>query len=295
MNDQEKENVQQASEETINKEQLDANTEKDWQEQQEHQAKISALLKRWKQYQNAECGYDPYTDQYIFFSPFCPKQQLQIGARLEPLVEAPEWGLDDAHKLTVNHYNALVLNSRTLLVIDVDYENRRYNKWAVENTDQLVGFMQDMAAVEARTTTKWSGETWRLYRTIHGARLICISRPFPLDSHWARDDFWNLSKFLGADPLYTQKCIEQRCYRARLTPKSHDESQVAIYSATLWDYRTQPHPEIAAALTLHDEVAGYCHHVERPAVTADVAARAEAEAEFLEELKKMGEPGQPTA
>jgi hypothetical protein len=267
-------------------------TQKEWEEQQ---AKIKALLERSEQYHQTKSGYDPYTDQYIYFSPFCPTQQLPVGATLEPLVEAPEWGLGDDHKLTLNHYNALVLNSRTMAVIDIDFDDRRLNKWAVDDIHQVVAYMQDMAALEQRTNTKWSKETWKLYRTIHGARLICISRPLPLDVYRAQGDFRHLCQFLGADPLYTQKCIEQRCYRARLTPKSHDESEVAVWVATLWDYRTQPHPEIAAALSLHDEVAGYCQQVERPTVNADLSAEAAlAEAEFLEELKNMGGPEQPT-
>jgi hypothetical protein len=152
---------------------------------------VKTLLDRAEKFHLVRAGYNDRTQEYVYFSAFCPKEQIPIGATLEPVVPAPEWNLDDNAKLTVNRNNALVLNTRNLLVIDVDFDDPHYNKWAVANVHQLVEHLQDLAALDAvrhapwemgdelapilapPPAFRWSDQTWILNTTQNGARLIC--------------------------------------------------------------------------------------------------------------------------
>lgn len=62
-----------------------------------------------------------------------------------------------------------------------------------------------------------SHEDWsvRLYRTPAGFRLLATNRPFsPNDA-----DVTAFFEAIGADPLYRRMCLNQSCFRARLTAK----------------------------------------------------------------------------
>lgn len=55
----------------------------------------------------------------------------------------------------------------------------------------------------------------RLYRTPVGFRVLALHRTF--DPHDAEvSDFFSA---IGADPVYVRMCLNQHCFRARLTPK----------------------------------------------------------------------------
>lgn len=58
---------------------------------------------------------------------------------------------------------------------------------------------------------------WRLrvYRTPAGLRLLALHRRFDPREDAVRDCF----DALGVDPLYARMCVNQNCFRARLTPK----------------------------------------------------------------------------
>jgi hypothetical protein len=233
---------------------------------------VKTLLERAKKYHFEKAGYDGRHEEYIYCSPFCPSEQIPVGAVLEPVVPASEWNLDDNAKLTINHYNSLILNSKNLLILDVDFADRRYNKWAVANIHQLIGYMHDLGALDAwryqdnhddlfagmEEKYLWSEQTWEISTTRNGARVICKSMPFPLDGWSERAQFLALCRFLGADPIYTQKCVEQRCYRARLTPKYSGDTNPVCMSLhkTLWVER-EPHPELKAQLDMHHQVSSY--------------------------------------
>jgi hypothetical protein len=55
----------------------------------------------------------------------------------------------------------------------------------------------------------------RLYRTPAGYRILATHQSFEADSSEAQHFF----KEVSADPIYVQMCINQRCFRARLTAK----------------------------------------------------------------------------
>jgi hypothetical protein len=103
---------------------------------------VKALLARIQTYRHRCVGYDDRKDQYLYHAPFCPEAQMPVGAALEPVVPAPEYRLDDNAAVTLNHYDALVLNSKNMLILDVDFDDRRYNKWAVANSKRRANHVE---------------------------------------------------------------------------------------------------------------------------------------------------------
>jgi hypothetical protein len=55
----------------------------------------------------------------------------------------------------------------------------------------------------------------RLYRTPAGLRLLATHRPFDPDEPAVRAFFADI----GADPVYVRMCLNQQCFRARVSPK----------------------------------------------------------------------------
>jgi len=55
----------------------------------------------------------------------------------------------------------------------------------------------------------------RLYETPAGLRLLATHRPFEPDAPDVREFF----DAVGADPVYVRMCLNQHCFRARLTGK----------------------------------------------------------------------------
>lgn len=55
----------------------------------------------------------------------------------------------------------------------------------------------------------------RLYRTPAGLRLLVTHQPFDPDSREVQEFF----AAVGADPIYVRMCLNQRCFRARLSGK----------------------------------------------------------------------------
>lgn len=219
---------------------------------------VTTLLETADKYKQQKLGCDEHGD-YVYWSPFCPPQQIPVGAHLEPVVPVDaEWGLNANVILTINHYNALVLNSKNLLMVDVDFGVARLNKWKCGGLQHLMHYMQDLAYLDGNNTeNRWSDQTWRVYTTANGARVICTSKPFPLEDRQNCIAFGRLCGFLQGDPLYCQKCMEQKCYRARLTPKAHEyDRPVCCYGGTLWEER-EAHPDLVRQLALHDAVTSY--------------------------------------
>ncbi len=57
---------------------------------------------------------------------------------------------------------------------------------------------------------------WRIYRTKAGFRLLATHRPVFPSEPLAEEAFQEFK----ADILYRKLCVNQKCFRARLTPKS---------------------------------------------------------------------------
>lgn len=125
--------------------------------------------------------------------------------------------------VTRNSYGCLVLNTARVMFVDIDLPSQEPKKLGffqrlfgkpvpppppIENHDSA------LAKVEAwtRANSDWG---WRIYRTRAGLRLLATQGLIDADSATAMDVF----EALGADPLYRKLCQNQKCFRARLTPK----------------------------------------------------------------------------
>jgi hypothetical protein len=118
-----------------------------------------------------------------------------------------------AGMVTRNHYGCLVLNAAHALFIDVD----------VLAPDQLAvdaigsydptwqGMFDDLRTVLAAE----AGESFRIYRTAAGFRVLATAKEYdPESTHSAE-----LMRAAGADSDFVDLCRIQNSFRARLSPK----------------------------------------------------------------------------
>jgi hypothetical protein len=135
--------------------------------------------------------------------------------------------------ITRNRYGALVLNSANVLFADVDLPMRviyyREPGWLGKLIGRLSGSkpedntrqaVQKKARDELRARFvqfQASHPTLcvRVYETAAGFRLVIANDLFSPDSDLAKQYLTEL----GSDPLYRKLCINQSCFRARLSPK----------------------------------------------------------------------------
>lgn len=153
-----------------------------------------------------------------------PVEQCPYEDSIEPVVDIDGFNDpgDDAW-LTVNQYNAVVLNSRNMLIADIDFGAERLNEYAgALDEDDVLDAMNalrvlDTALEGSFTELRFAEESFRVYRTHSGCRVICTSRCFahPEDAYFAK----RFMIFMKADRKYVRLCDAQDCYRARLTPK----------------------------------------------------------------------------
>jgi hypothetical protein len=116
--------------------------------------------------------------------------------------------------LTRNSYGAEVLNTARLLFLDVDVPEaslsgkvRRLFGGASPDEDALSTLRQALR--------EYGLATFRIYRTASGFRVMAVDREF----NPTAPDTHDLMKKTGTDPAFSQLCLVQRSFRARLTPK----------------------------------------------------------------------------
>ncbi len=122
--------------------------------------------------------------------------------------------------ITRNRMGALVLNTRDLMFIDVDFPAQPLFSGLGRLVKRLLGFAADSVeqAVQERIEQQLNElghYRARLYRTRQGFRCAIVDRPISPGSSESE----LLLEKLQSDPLYVQLCKTQQCYRARLTPK----------------------------------------------------------------------------
>jgi len=157
-----------------------------------------------------------------------------------------------------NSYGALCLNTPNVLFVDIDYKYEPGFKFTfstfiiLELCAFLTGYLNDskfigislailsllfcstISAVLYQSTMKLKGglekasldridrflqrhPDWnlRLYKTPAGMRILVTHRTFDSDESSVQDCFDSL----GTDPMYVMMCRNQRCFRARVSPK----------------------------------------------------------------------------
>lgn len=165
--------------------------------------------------------------------------------QLKPEPIEREWYSDNAQRsaaITVNRHGIPVLNTASLVIVDVDLPDpprppgaiaRLFGKKPTPPPEET-----PLATIRAwcRLTTSRSA---RLYRTAAGLRYILPNLPLDPASEAAQA----LMAHLGADPFYARLCKHQRSYRARLAPKPWRIGCNALRMASeekLENYKAEP-------------------------------------------------------
>lgn len=123
--------------------------------------------------------------------------------------------LDAKNVVTRNRYGALVLNSESLTIIDIDSHRKGFlEALGFKKRENKPAILEDMEKVAALPAYADLG--FRLYETHKGVRLI-ITGAYCDPAGRGRE----LMDACHSDPLFKLLCRRQACYRARLTPKPH--------------------------------------------------------------------------
>src|SRR5262249_31338698 len=136
-----------------------------------------------------------------------PRRAYENGA--EPILSAAGlYRLDRNAILTVNDYDARVLNTSNLLIADVDFDHPQLSEHGrgpssieavlknLRNLSALDQFMKEVCHEE----TDLAGQSYRVYRTRNGCRVICTSQPFLYaEAGWDAEKFM---RFMQGDPAY---------------------------------------------------------------------------------------------
>ena len=133
--------------------------------------------------------------------------------------------VNDENIITRNRYGALVLNSTSLVMVDVDDASFRWRyKWNLNVFQNFTNIFKRRSFREIieEETAKFcdlyasKGAYVRLYRTPNGYRILLLFDQPPNPGSTLSKTI--MSQF-RSDYTYANMCIKQRCYRARLTPK----------------------------------------------------------------------------
>ena len=113
-----------------------------------------------------------------------------------------------------NSYGCLVLNTQNMLFVDVD-EKSPGLFGSLKSFFRLGSFEQRVLDEVHKWIADHPGWGWRVYRTRAGIRLLATHQPISPEDRACHVAF----KAFGADWLYQKLCVNQKCFRARITPK----------------------------------------------------------------------------
>lgn len=218
---------------------------------------------------HVEKGFDISKQEYVVTTKL-PCSLSGYQSEVEPIVPPDPFEIGSA-TLTVNCYNALVLNSPDLFIADIDQGDPRFSNFATgTDVDEILTALGDLASFDDYMRSElryWSdgvpglsfaSASWRIYRTYAGFRVICTSQPYSTgqDSQECLDMFPAkcLLRFLRADPRYIEMCAQQQCFRARLTRKPWREDHEHRVCYRIETIGEEVHPSLAGQLELHDEL-----------------------------------------
>jgi len=125
--------------------------------------------------------------------------------------------IDSRNIVSRNRYGALVLNSESVVFIDIDEPRLGLWEWLFGRRGRTKKQkIRDM--IEKRIAQgDYTQLAFRLYETRAGMRLVVDGQDIPPQS----DESRNLLRAFNCDPLYAMLCVRQQSYRARLTPKPY--------------------------------------------------------------------------
>ncbi len=142
----------------------------------------------------------------------------------EEIVDSMRQGDKDLAVITRNRYGALVLNTASVLFVDIDFTRiKPYGLWDAILL-VLLGSRRRSRRSNIRKRTleavrDWSqrnpNHSFRVYRTFAGLRLLFVDGLYDPSS----EQVSRILDELDSDPLYRTLTNKQECFRARLTPK----------------------------------------------------------------------------
>ena len=122
---------------------------------------------------------------------------------------------DDCNVVTRNHYGCRVLNTTSVCFADVDtVPNTVGNRIRAIFGKGLTPEERLLATIRSLTGQD-STLGVRVYRTVHGWRLVLAGQGISLQSPRMQQLF----RLLNVDACYARLCRLQRCWRARISPK----------------------------------------------------------------------------
>ncbi len=142
----------------------------------------------------------------------------------EEIVQTLQHGGKEVAIVTRNRYGALVLNTASVLFVDIDYPRVKAQSlweglfWSFYKArrQRRAAALQEAALAAVR---EWSqenpGQAFRVYRTRAGLRLLFVDKLYEPKS----EETGRILSELGSDPLFRTLTLKQECFRARLTPK----------------------------------------------------------------------------
>jgi hypothetical protein len=153
--------------------------------------------------------------------------------------------IDAKNVVTRNRYGALVLNSESLVIVDIDTHRKTFlESLGFGKRDNKAAIIADIEKVSADPAFGDAG--FRIYETGKGIRLIVTGLYFdPADGPGIA-----FLQRCNADKLYAKLCIRQKCYRARLTPKPHRIKQARF--TYRWPMDAQQYEEARAWVGEYD-------------------------------------------
>jgi hypothetical protein len=175
------------------------------------------------------------------------KRHMYRGWQLEPVEEATE-GYEgmSGFAITRSNYGYRVLNSPDLGAVDVDFDlgpGICETHIAAQQKESLSN-IRDWVAAHPE-------QSWRVYRTAGGMRMIRTDAPQPLDETYVA-----VAKAIEqSDRLYSRLCKEQKAFRLRISPKvarigaDYPGWSPYAYPEGFWDHAPTPE-EIRAYDTL---------------------------------------------
>ena len=94
--------------------------------------------------------YVPGLKEYVAGFKAEPERMSLYSGGEEPVVSAYAlYDLPDEAWLTVNHYNALVLNTSNLLIADVDFGDPRLDRYAgADDCDQVIRNVEELSRLD---------------------------------------------------------------------------------------------------------------------------------------------------
>jgi hypothetical protein len=119
--------------------------------------------------------------------------------------------------ITRNSYGSLVLNIPNVMFIDIDFPAPQPLSWlrALFRRKQKHAADNPTFARIREVLAQLTSDTFRIYRTAAGYRVLVTSRSFVPGSPEAEQ----LMRSLGADPNFIKLCRVQKSFRARVSPK----------------------------------------------------------------------------